>query len=124
MLWRQLPNKKRLGRNKLKNLLVKGEGMSEEKSSFVFAIGNEATGIIKYKHVSIMLKHSKEVVATFSFHSLKFENEQVNPEGQVSLIDKDGSCTGSFFLGIENSDFADLKVFSDTHGLTNDDKEG
>ncbi|WP_133152129.1 hypothetical protein, partial [Vibrio sp. 10N.222.52.B12] len=93
--------------------------MPEEKPSFVFAIGNEATGIIKYKHVSIMLKHSKEVVATFSIHSLQFENEPVNPEGQVSLFDKDGSCTGSFFLGTDNSDFADLKIFSDMHGLTN-----
>ncbi|WP_070962748.1 hypothetical protein [Vibrio sonorensis] len=96
--------------------------MPAEKPSFVFAIGNEATGIIKYKHVSIMLKHSKEVVATFSFHSLQFEKEPVNPEGQVSLIDKDGSCTGSFFLGIDNSDFADLKIFSDMQGLTNSDK--
>lgn len=96
--------------------------MLEDKPSFVFAIGSEATGIIKYRHLTIMLNQTKAVVATFSFHLLQFEDEPINPEGQISLIDKGGNCTGSFFLGVDNSDLSGLKHFSDMYGLTNSAK--
>lgn len=91
--------------------------MADVKAPFEFSISSELTGLINYNHVALMMADTKSVVATFSFSALQFENEPVTPEGQVSLLDKNGSCTGSFFLGVTN-DFADLKAFSDQHGYT------
>lgn len=97
--------------------VLRERGKINNSQSLEFAISSEIKGVINYNHVAIMQKGFNSIIATFSFCKLQFENNSVNSEEQVSLIDVNGNCTGSFFLGY-TSDFLSLKEFSDQNGYT------